>query len=506
MQQHPIPQNVMQVEFQLVGNLTLRQFGYLAAGGMLTFMIYLLPFPDLIKWPIVLTSAVFFAALVWIPINDMSLDRWVIAFFRAINSPTKRVWHKEPKSLSVFSREYARQILKSAAAPILPDRSRLEGFLKSLGNQAPKSDLDLAEQAYLDSLPFNIGNPPPPPPPPILAPERPAPTPVAVKPPPPPPPPVPEKPPEPHVVEEDLTKPVPLLTSIKPVITVHMPGKNLYVKKVGTTSVNRSLHPLSSLEGTIVLPVRGEKTFELSPEIKERLYPAQTIEQVGEAGINPAPAAPPAEATGGYESTPVPTSAPLSTPTDVKKIADELAAEAAEASQKLKQDLGSRIQGAGIEGQTPKPPTPEPATPPPPAPEVKKPEPAPAAPTPDRSTEKKALPTAAPKVIKSAPSGTAAQPAVGKMAPPPAGMPNVIVGMVRTNSGLLISDAVIIVKDTDGEPVRALKSNKVGQFMISTPLPNGTYTIDFEKEGYSFDTISVAMTGEIFQPIEVRAK
>lgn len=491
MQQHPIPQNVMQVEFQLVGNLTLRQFGYLAAGGMITFMIYLLPFSDLLKWPLLLSVAVFFAALVWLPFNDITLDRWIVAFFRAINSPTKRIWRKEVKALSVFSRTYAHDLLRTAA-PVTTDRSKLESFLKSLSESAPKSDLDLAEQAYLESLPFEAGNPPPPPPPPILGPERAAP--VAVAPPPPPPPPTPEVPPEPRVVEEDLTRPVPLLTAIKPVITVHMPGKNLYVKKVGTTLVNRSLHSLASLEGTIVLPVRGEKTFQLSSELRERLYPAQTIESVGEAGLNPPPPPPM-----GYTSTPVPATPDLAPVTDVKKIADQLAAEAAAASKTLEQ----------APPKEPAPPAPAQLTPPPPPPA---PASAPAAPTtklkpsPDRSTEKKDLPSAAPKVKLSTPVGQPTQLAVGKMAPPAATVPNVIVGLVRDSRGLLLTDVVIVVKDEEGEPVRALKSNKVGQFAISTALPNGHYAIDFEKDGVQFDTIAVNLEGQIFRPIEVRAK
>jgi hypothetical protein len=91
------------------------------------------------------------------------------------------------------------------------------------------------------------------------------------------------------------------------------------------------------------------------------------------------------------------------------------------------------------------------------------------------------------------------------MAPPPANVPNVIVGLVRDPSGLLLTEVVIIVKDLAGEPVRALKTNKVGQFAISTPLPNGSYTIELEKDGFQFDIVAVNLNGDIFTPIEVRA-
>jgi len=62
-----------------------------------------------------------------------------------------------------------------------------------------------------------------------------------------------------------------------------------------------------------------------------------------------------------------------------------------------------------------------------------------------------------------------------------------------------------VVKDSSGDPVRALKTNKIGQFAISTPLPNGVYTIDLEKEGYQFDIVEVEITGQVMPPIEIRS-
>lgn len=99
-----------------------------------------------------------------------------------------------------------------------------------------------------------------------------------------------------------------------------------------------------------------------------------------------------------------------------------------------------------------------------------------------------------------------AQPAYGKMLPNTPTIPNVINGIVRDNKGLLLSTVVIIVKDKHNDPVRAFKTNKIGQFALSTPLPNGTYTLELEKEGYDFDIIEVDVDGSILAPIEIRAK
>jgi len=105
-----------------------------------------------------------------------------------------------------------------------------------------------------------------------------------------------------------------------------------------------------------------------------------------------------------------------------------------------------------------------------------------------------------------APDVVPAQPAYGKMIPPKVSFPNVINGIVRDNNGLLLSGVIMIIKDASDDPVRALKSNKIGQFVISTPLPNGTYKIELEKEGYDFNIVQVEVAGEIMHPIEIRSQ
>ncbi len=97
-------------------------------------------------------------------------------------------------------------------------------------------------------------------------------------------------------------------------------------------------------------------------------------------------------------------------------------------------------------------------------------------------------------------------PAVGKMAPALTTIPNVVNGIMKDRDGMLITEVIIVVKDQAGDPVRALKSNKIGQFAISTPLPNGTYTMELEKEGHEFDVVQIELKGKIIPPIEIRAR
>jgi hypothetical protein len=95
--------------------------------------------------------------------------------------------------------------------------------------------------------------------------------------------------------------------------------------------------------------------------------------------------------------------------------------------------------------------------------------------------------------------------AVGKMAPSLTNAPNVINGIVKDAKGMLLSNVVLVVKSDTDEPVRALKTNKIGQFAISTPLPNGTYTMELESFGHSFDLIQIEVKGDVLPPIEIRA-
>lgn len=96
MRQHPIPQNVLDVEFKLFTRLTLKEFAYLAAGivsGSL-FLILNRQFglPGLIAWPAFIALSAIGAFFALVPINDQGADTFVKNFFTAINKPTQRVW------------------------------------------------------------------------------------------------------------------------------------------------------------------------------------------------------------------------------------------------------------------------------------------------------------------------------------------------------------------------------------------------------------------------------
>lgn len=96
MKQHPIPHNILDIEFKLFGKLTLKQAGFVAV-GVVTGGIFLLlrsngAIPDILAWPafLIFSGLGLFVGL--IPINDQTADTIIANYFKAITHPTRRVW------------------------------------------------------------------------------------------------------------------------------------------------------------------------------------------------------------------------------------------------------------------------------------------------------------------------------------------------------------------------------------------------------------------------------
>lgn len=89
--------------------------------------------------------------------------------------------------------------------------------------------------------------------------------------------------------------------------------------------------------------------------------------------------------------------------------------------------------------------------------------------------------------------------------PAPPTEPNRVVGMILTPENDLINDAIVEIQTTDGRVARAVKSNALGQFFITTPLDTGDYTILIEREGYQFVPQQLAIVGQVVPPIEIRS-
>lgn len=92
--EHQVPQNVTSFEFHLVGDMTLKQFGYLASGMIVAYIFFatILTSSPFIAVPLIIFSALCGVAFAFFPIYDRPLDHWVTSFFKAIYSPTQGAW------------------------------------------------------------------------------------------------------------------------------------------------------------------------------------------------------------------------------------------------------------------------------------------------------------------------------------------------------------------------------------------------------------------------------
>jgi len=83
--------------------------------------------------------------------------------------------------------------------------------------------------------------------------------------------------------------------------------------------------------------------------------------------------------------------------------------------------------------------------------------------------------------------------------------PNVVVGIVKDPRGNILPNILVEIKDKDNNPVRAFKTNQLGQFASATSLSPGIYTMELDdpKKQHRFDIIQVTANNTVLLPIEV---
>lgn len=324
-QEHPIPQQISAYEFHLVGDMTLKQFFQVAAGALISLVIYSSSFSSYVKWPLIFIFFLGGIAFAFFPLQDRPLSVWVLLFIKAIYSPTKYVWKKAAKPIQYFQPE------PQAAAQ--------------------------AQQTQL---------------------------------------------PQPEDVD---------------------------IPQAQGVNITFPTHPDKQQPATT--PVQAAQTDKVTPfklPDEEKIAQKKRIQKE------------------------------IEIPHKEKTLVDHQDKEFAK-------DEASRKTATST----------------------------PVAPI-------------TPITGKAMQGGQQAQFSPEASPPTPPTIPNVIVGQVMDKSSNIIEGAILEIKDEGGRPVRALKTNKLGHFLIVTPLANGKYQILTEKEGYAFDPINLTTRGEIIQPIALKAK
>ncbi len=94
MEQHPIPQNVTTFQFRLIGDMTIKQFAYLAGGTITAYIAYKLPLPFFFTYPLATICAFLGIGFAFVPIEERPMDVWVLSFIKNIYAPTQFLWQK----------------------------------------------------------------------------------------------------------------------------------------------------------------------------------------------------------------------------------------------------------------------------------------------------------------------------------------------------------------------------------------------------------------------------
>lgn len=101
MENHPIPQDVTGFQFKLIGNMTVKQFAYLATGVVVGWIFLQLPIIFLLKFPISAFFAILGISLAFLPIEGRPMDQMIGHFIKAIFNPTQFVYDKSGGQLYV---------------------------------------------------------------------------------------------------------------------------------------------------------------------------------------------------------------------------------------------------------------------------------------------------------------------------------------------------------------------------------------------------------------------
>lgn len=455
MDQHPIPQDVTGFQFKLIGSMTVKQFGFVAAGVITGFITYYLPLPGgvfaiLFKMGFIPAVGISGFIIAFLPIDGRPIDVMATNFAKALLAPNQYVYHKDGREFSfstVVIRPPETPATEEKPVTTISVQSRIESGKKEQQLQEfllhsrlePKNKLDEKEMAFLEkfSSAYAATNPNASPSAPA-APGAAAPQPYLQT----------QHAPTPAIPQKPGSVPVPKKTpEMLNQQEIQLEQKLEQAKQEESQTQAPEEHTLAHQKVLLLenqVKLIHQQKVQLEQELAQLKKQLETQKQTPPS-VAPAPVTTQAQSVQqAPKPTPVMQTAPASTP-----VVSQTPTAAAPTAQPLA---------------------------------AQKPVSAPIITTPTN------------KAFKKAPTVKVAS-----------DTPNVIIGTIKDSRGNILANMLVEVKDTAGNPVRAFKSNTLGQFASATPLANGSYTIEVEdpKKQHTFEKVPVIANGQILQPIEI---
>lgn len=409
MEQHPVPQNVTTFQFRLIGDMTIKQFGYLCGGSILAFIAYKLPLPFIITWPAAFAFAFLGVGFAFIPVEERPMDVWVFSFFKSVYTPTQFIWIKEAQ--------------KSATAK------------------------PVAAQTVT---------------PPPVATTKSVPAPATTK-----------------AVLSDIFQPPPA----KPIPS---PEARLTVKPNHHWSIVDWLADLWNPKGSVHMTT----VLQQQPSLASRVTGTKPIQTAPATPVQHAPA-PVSHTEPAVHQKMESLEASVKELQEQLKIKNVTTERVLELQQQLtdvlKQKTSMEDELVGLKRQM-------------------------LSRDSQKSTTSSPLSGDIPPAAPSAPSTVRVintQDAATKVGLPRlTNVANVITGLAKDDAGNQLPGILVTVTNGEGIPVRALKTNKLGQFAASTPLGSGTYFVEIEdpRGRFTFSRVQITLNGSVVPALEIIAK
>src|SRR4030066_785927 len=161
MENHPIPQDITGFQFKLIGNMTVKQFVYLAGGIVVAWVCYILPVTGFVKFPFAFVFAMVGVAFAFLPVEGRPLDVMITHFVKALLNPTQFIYQRVGRSIYFPSLAIAKSASTQTQGETTSSLSgeKLKTFLDSLPKR-PKNKLDEKEMVFFQSL-GNLATPQP---------------------------------------------------------------------------------------------------------------------------------------------------------------------------------------------------------------------------------------------------------------------------------------------------------------------------------------------------------
>lgn len=416
MENHPIPQDVTGFQFKLIGDMTVKQFAYLAGGCVVGWLIYSLPIIWILRYPLMLGSVLMGVALAFLPVEGRPFDVMILNFLKALITPSHYMYEKTGKPIiPVLPKP------KVASQPtVQPAQSRqqLEQFLHQLPT-GPKNRLDEKEMRFIGALPGVKASSP---------------------------------------VQSIVTG----IHVAQPVTFQAPTGKN---PMSGTTQAPTNSPIQTTTPPSPVLPPAPQAA---PAQLPQPAQPQQTEETLSKEAALIQQELAQAKQAEAKSTTPQESASAHQQAQQLEKELQEIMAQ----KESLQNQLIALQKQLEVQKQN-----------------VFKPSVA----KPQETTQH--VKFVSPTMAKSA--GLPITPDV----------PNLLVGIVKDSKGMTLPNILVEVKDKDGNPVRAFKTNGLGQFASATQLANGIYSVWFEdtQQKNKFDPVEIQATGAIIPPLEVTA-